>query len=155
MKHAFLPALLALVACSQADRLPERATTVGTTALTVYDHGDRIEAFVEARRVDDALHIVFDKRGGARLIPKYGQSTSVTLREAAPRDVEEAVRFVSAPLALAAEHSESAKKAISPRVFNPPPPACVNPCVATCDERFPDPAQNAACRFGCNHGCGR
>lgn len=146
------------VACAPEPDEQEHTEEVGAALVASRVSGDRIETTVRADAASDTLSFVFDKRASTvRIVPKFGAARVVPLAERL-ESAEAATRFVSAPLA----HGQDTARALradgaplEPKVFEPPPPKCTNPCYDACDKRFPDPALNTACRFGCSQGCSR
>lgn len=144
-----------LLACSGAaePNVPRKSEAVGPVSVTTEAEGDNVVTKATATRSDDELTVTFERKTQtAKLEPHYGQARSVPLTTF-PTDLEAAHHFVAEPLAYGNEKASTSGGGTRTATVNVPPPACANPCFDACDGRFPDPAQNTACRFGCSNGC--
>lgn len=156
-----LTTIALVTGCADADAPRERSESFGSALVASQDYGDRVESTLTSTKLDESLRIVFDRKAKtARLIPKFGAAKTVPFAEP-PASAEAANKHLGVAVAhgsdTGAATSVSAPSAggTKPKGFEPGPPVCVNPCSEACDARFPDPAQNAACKFGCNQGCAR
>ncbi len=129
--------------------------TVGSASVTSHADGSTIVSAVSSQKTDDTLTITFDAaQQSARLVPKFGQPTTVHLDQV-PADVEAANAFVSDALARGSDAAHGGAKTggVTTKSYEPPPADCLHTCYGVCDDAFPNACQNAVCRFGCYVGC--
>ena len=148
-----IPAVcLAAMACgSSEESAPEaKSVTRGAFTVTTEVRGRDLVSRASKAGSDESLTITFERDANrARIEPRFGQAQTVSLAKV-PADVDAANDLLVQPLTFAAD---KAAGGVSTQAVNPPSPTCTNPCFDACDTQFSDPAQNAACRFGCSTAC--
>lgn len=145
-------ACVLVAACGSSEESSPESKSASRGAFTVTTESRGRDLVSRASRAgsDESLTITFERDANrARIEPRFGQAQTVSLARM-PSDVEAANELLLQPLTFAADRASSK---VGTKAVNPPPPACTNPCYDACDAQFSDPAQNAACRFGCSTAC--
>jgi hypothetical protein len=149
-----IPAIASIlvVACGSSEEpaAESKSVTRGAFTVTTEARGRDLVSRASKAGSDESLTITFERDANrARIEPRFGQAQTVSLAKA-PGDVDAANELLLQPLSFAAD---KAAGGVTTKAVNPPSPTCTNPCFDACDTQFSDPAQNAACRFGCSTAC--